>query len=169
MDASRIRKAGELIGHILAPEAAEQAKGWARFFSSWKSSAGDQLAAHSRPADVKNGIVIVEADHPGWIQLLQLRQESLLAGIKKAFPELGIRGIAFRLAGEKGGAGSLKAAPSPSGPSRRAAEPEEEPESPEEAAQRAGTIEETLSGVEDAAFKDLLASVADSLGRKKKG
>ncbi len=169
MDASRIRKAGELIGHILAPEAAEQAKGWARFFSSWNSSAGEQLAAHSRPADVKNGIVIVEADHPGWIQHLQLRQESLLAGIKKAFPELGIRGIAFRLAGDKGGAGSLKAAPALSGPSRRAAEPEGRPESPEEEALRAGSIEETLSGVQDAAFKDLLSSVADSLGKKKKG
>jgi hypothetical protein len=169
MDASRIRKAGDLIEHILAPDAAEQAKGWARFFSSWRSSAGDQLAAHTRPVDVKNGIVIVEAEHPGWVQLLQLRQESLLEAIKKAFPELGIRGIAFRLAGDKGGAGSLRAAPALGGPSRRAAEPEAEPESPEEEARRAGTIEETLSGVQDAAFKDLLASVADSLGKKKKG
>ncbi len=48
-------------------------------------------------AEVENGIVIVEADHPSWIQLLQMRQEEMLVAIRKGWPELSVRGIAFRL------------------------------------------------------------------------
>ncbi|TFG81891.1 MAG: DUF721 domain-containing protein, partial [Spirochaetales bacterium] len=98
MGDSRIRKAGDLLGAILTPEVASKAGDWAAFFGSWHKAAGDQLSAHSRPIDVRNGIVIVEADHPGWIQLLQMKQEYLLTVIARNYPTLDIRGIAFRLA-----------------------------------------------------------------------
>lgn len=51
-----------------------------------------------------NHVVTVEADHPGWIQLLQFRQGQLLAEIQARFPALEARALQFRLA-RKGGAG----------------------------------------------------------------
>jgi hypothetical protein len=42
--------------------------------------------------------LIVEAEHQGWMQLLQLDQDRILAEIQRRFPELEIRGIGFRLA-----------------------------------------------------------------------
>lgn len=154
----------------MGPKAADEAQGWARFFSSWNSSVGERLAAHSKPVDVRNGIVIVEAEHPGWIQLLQLKQEGLLAQLKKAFPELGIRGIAFRLQGAGGreigtppdyragaagaGSGSAEAA--------TASAQERVPDLGEAAA-----IQGSLAGVQDEGFKALLAGVAESLLKRK--
>jgi hypothetical protein len=42
-------------------------------------------------------VLLIEADHPGWIQILQTRQNELLTVAKRRFPDLDIRGIAFRL------------------------------------------------------------------------
>lgn len=151
-------------------KAADEAQGWARFFSSWNSSVGERLAVHSRPVDVRNGIVIVEAEHPGWIQLLQLKQESLLAQLKKAFPDLGIRGIAFRLQGSGGreiapapdskpdavGPGAGNAAAGTASAGAKVPDPAE-----------AEAIQESLAGVQDEAFKALLAGVAESLLKRK--
>lgn len=175
MDASRIRKAGELVERLMGPKAADEAQGWARFFSSWNSSVGERLAAHSRPVDVRNGIVLVEAEHPGWIQLLQLKQESLLAQLKRAFPELGIRGIAFRLQG----AGGREIAPPPEiRPGDRPAGTEMAAGSNGSAGASAGAagsgdrgpdpaekaaIQGSLDAVRDEGFKALLADVAESL------
>lgn len=158
MDASRIRKAGELVERLMGPKAADEAQGWARFFSTWDSSVGERLAAHSKPVDVRNGIVLVEAEHPGWIQLLQLKQESLLAQLKRAFPDLGIRGIAFRLQGS----GGREIAPPPdSKPGAEAVEAAV----PDPGA--AAAIQGSLAGVQDEGFKALLAGVAESLLNRK--
>jgi len=73
---------------------------FAEFFGSWKAIAGERLAAHSRISDIDKGLLIVEAEHPGWIQLLQLRQSEILGAATQRFPELGLRGILFRLARE---------------------------------------------------------------------
>ena len=62
---------------------------------------GQNLAAHSRIIDIKNGIVLVEADHPGWIQLLKIHQNYILKGLQIKFPELKIRNIVYRLKGNK--------------------------------------------------------------------
>jgi len=98
MDDSRVRKVSDLLGSILSPAMAAQADAWSSFHGFWNKAAGENLAAHSRPADVRNGIVFIEAEHPGWIQLLQMDQDKILDAITRKFPELGICGIAFRLA-----------------------------------------------------------------------
>ena len=63
---------------------------------------GQNLYEHSRIIDFKNGILLVEADHPGWIQLLQMHKQYILNGLNKASPDLHINTIAFRLKGRKG-------------------------------------------------------------------
>ncbi len=109
MDDSRIRTAAELISALISPKAAEAAGTWARVTGAWPGLAGDRAAAHSRIADMDNHVVTVEADHPGWIQLLQVRQGQLLAEIQARFPALEVKALQFRLA-RKGGAG-----PNPAG------------------------------------------------------
>ena len=53
--------------------------------------------AHSRIADLRAGVLTVEADHPGWLQLLQWHQGELVERLALAFPNLGIRALQFRL------------------------------------------------------------------------
>lgn len=158
MDDSRIRKAADLVGSILNPEIAGKAGAWSGFFASWTRAAGERLAAHSRPVDVRNGIVIVEAEHPGWIQLLQMSQDRILSSLASSFPELGLKGIGFRLAGE------TPPASRPTGeraaPGKRTSPGCEDSEGP---APNPQSLKDTLDSVSDPEFRDILSSLADSI------
>lgn len=66
------------------------------------SSFGSNIADHSRVVDLKNGILLVEADHPGWISLLQFYKNYILKGFKMALPELSIHNIVFKISGTRG-------------------------------------------------------------------
>ena len=54
---------------------------------------GTDIAAHSRVVDVKQGVVIVEVDHPGWLQVLQMKKAKILTEMKKRYPALGIENM----------------------------------------------------------------------------
>ena len=60
---------------------------------------GANLYAHSRVIDLKNGILLIETDHPGWIQTFRFYQKYILTGLKRKVPELEISSLAFRLRG----------------------------------------------------------------------
>jgi hypothetical protein len=102
MDDSRIKDVSALLSSFFDAEKLRQGEKYSDFFSSWAGFVGSRLAAHSRVADVNKGILIVEAEHPGWIQLLQFRQSSILEAVSKRYPEFNLKGIAFRLIEKKG-------------------------------------------------------------------
>ncbi|MGD9939812.1 MAG: DUF721 domain-containing protein [Clostridia bacterium] len=162
MDDLRARKASEIIGTILSPDVAAKAGSWSRFFGSWERAAGERLSAHSRPVDVRNGIVIVEADHPGWVQLLQLEQKRILDTIKRSFPELEITGIAFKTAKDR----SVYMPQDRSAGSDEAVTDDEPKEDNEDTGKR--TVKETIDAVEDQGFREILSSLAKEISRKGK-
>ena len=48
--------------------------------------------------DVRDGFLIVDVDHPGWIQMVRMRQASILQAARKAVPTAAVEGIRVRLA-----------------------------------------------------------------------
>lgn len=62
---------------------------------------GERLAGNTRVIDLKNGVLLVETDHPGWIQYLKTYQKFILNGLKMNLPDLTISSLAFRVTGEK--------------------------------------------------------------------
>ena len=78
---------------------------WKEIVESIKSNSingdniGKNMASHSRIIDFENGILLVEADHPGWIQMLGNYKKYILKGFQMKMPELKIETLAFRLAG----------------------------------------------------------------------
>jgi len=80
-------------------------KSWSYIIKSIKSNGingenlGLNLYSHSRIIDLKNEILLIEADHPGWIQTLRLYQKYILTGLKRGVPELKINSLAFRMKG----------------------------------------------------------------------
>ena len=112
-----MRKAGDIITAFFkerfGPEFMDTARSTAGLFSSWKEivmeiwprtygseQSKDDIpaaAVHSRIYEMERGILLVEADHPGWIMVLQTKQADLLSAVQKKYPELDVRGIAFRL------------------------------------------------------------------------
>ena len=115
-----MRKAGEIVTALFrdkfGQDFVETARQSAGLFSSWEqlatevwprrldmdSAKGDVPApgVHSRIRELERGVLLVEADHPGWIQILQTKQAELLSAVQRRYPELDIRGIAFRLSRE---------------------------------------------------------------------
>lgn len=80
-------------------------KTWRTTLESIRSNAkngenlGVNLYSHSRVIDLKNEILLIEADHPAWIQTLRIYQKYILTGLKRGVPDVKISSLAFRLRG----------------------------------------------------------------------
>ena len=101
------------VGNIGTSEANEICSVWKKVVSgvhSYKHESedsekripiGERLAGNTRVIDLKNGVLLVETDHPGWIQYLRMYQKFILTGLKMNLPDLKITNLAFRVTGEK--------------------------------------------------------------------
>jgi hypothetical protein len=96
-----MRKVGDLLSTIIDEKMIHKAQGYSKLFASWawmtKKHGIAAAADHSRIRELDRNILLVEADHPGWIQILQTKEHKLLADLQGQFPDLGINGISFRL------------------------------------------------------------------------
>jgi predicted nucleic acid-binding Zn ribbon protein len=92
-----VKKVGELLKDFLRERGWLAGNPYEPLFAEWKRIAGEALAGHSRLVDVQNGILLVEVDHPGWLQMLQLRKASILAAARRAAPQASVEGIRVRL------------------------------------------------------------------------
>ena len=162
MGDSRIKDVSSLLSAFFDEEKRRRGGLYSDFFGSWRQIAGERLAVHSRVRDIENGILIVEAEHPGWIQLLQLKQAQMLAEAVRLFPELGLRGISFRLRGDRAAGDPARdveggnTRPGPFGPGARApAEGPREEETPANAPGGAATLDE----ISDPALRALLGEL----------
>ncbi|MDR2186358.1 MAG: DUF721 domain-containing protein [Treponema sp.] len=113
-----MERAGDLLSSFFDKEFLKTAHGYSALFSSWRfllkeqfgPKIGDRVADHSRIKDLERSILLIETDHPGWIQILQTKQDQLLKAVRRRFPSLDIRGLSFRLSrngefsGPEGGA-----------------------------------------------------------------
>jgi len=116
-----MKKAGDIISALFrerfGSEFVDTARATSGLFSSWVQIAKEAwpqsgqdddagfedipaVAVHSRIKELERGILLIEADHPGWIQILQTKQGRLLSAVQQRYPELNIRGVAFRLSRE---------------------------------------------------------------------
>jgi hypothetical protein len=116
-----MKKAGDLLSAFFDEKMIHQAQGYSKLFGSWtqltKKHGIAAAADHSRIRELERNILLVEADHPGWIQILQTKGHKLLADLQSQFPDLAISGISFRLSrnppqGEKESQGGPEAADS---------------------------------------------------------
>lgn len=96
-----MKKAGDLLNFFLDNSVYSKATEYNDLFNSWKAIAGDRLAAHSWIKDLDRTVLIIEADHPGWIQILQTKQANLLSRVQRQFPELTISAMSFFLSKER--------------------------------------------------------------------
>jgi hypothetical protein len=154
MGDSRIKDVSSLLSSFFDVDKQSRGEQVSSFFASWSSFVGPRIAAHSRVADIDKGLLVVEADHPGWIQLLQLRQSSILENVAHRYPELELRGIIFRLAGQ--------AALVRTEPPERAKETDPTTETEVEKT----TLARALDDIDDPEFRALLSSLKKTMQGK---
>jgi predicted nucleic acid-binding Zn ribbon protein len=66
-------------------------------FKEWRKIAGEGIASHARLIDIQNGILLVEVDHPGWLQLVQMKSAALLAAARATAPLAVVEGLKIRV------------------------------------------------------------------------
>jgi len=87
-----MKKAGDLLKEFF-DNLGIPSKNPENIYSCWKEMSGKEIAENSRVIDIKNEIIIVETNHPGWIQIINLKKEQIVKKINEKFPEKGIREI----------------------------------------------------------------------------
>jgi hypothetical protein len=92
-----IEKPGDILPALFDQINVEKGKSSASLFRSWRNIAGDDLADHSHVVDIRAGRVRVEVDHPGWMQIIQMKKARILKVLKKRYPELNIRDLMITL------------------------------------------------------------------------
>jgi predicted nucleic acid-binding Zn ribbon protein len=93
-----MRKAGDVLRDFLKERGWPAEDPYAPLFRGWGDIAGRELGSRSRVVEIEDGVVVVEVDHPGWLQMLQLRKRSLLAAARKAVPGGRIEDLKGRMA-----------------------------------------------------------------------
>jgi hypothetical protein len=153
-----MKRAGELLSAFLDEKMLNKARGYSKLFLFWTQITQKyQIAAaadHTRILDIDHGILIVEADHPGWIQILQTKEHRLLSDLQRQFPELEIAGLSFRLS-----KGPIQAALAVEEPKETAAEDTAEAET--SAAE--SPYNNPYDNIKDEDFKNTLKSLEKSI------
>lgn len=98
-DNIHIRKASEILAALFNDETQQKGELYSSIFKDWKYVVGPKLSAHSKISNIKNNIVIVEVEHPGWLQLLQVQEKNILSKLQNKNPSLKLRGLSFKIAG----------------------------------------------------------------------
>ncbi len=97
-----MRKVGDILKDYLSERGWLTSNPYAPLFAGWNEVAGSSIAAHTRLVDVHAGVMIVEADHPGWLQMARMRKEALLSAARAVAPEARITDIRFLLGVREG-------------------------------------------------------------------
>jgi predicted nucleic acid-binding Zn ribbon protein len=99
-----MKTAGELVQEYLHNILSGKTGETIKLFTSWKhvindmfSVNGSEIAEHSRIVDIKDGILTIEADHPGWIFTLKTKTEEILKYYQNTFPDFNIEKNKFKL------------------------------------------------------------------------
>ena len=90
-----MKRADEILKNILENLHIEEEVPYSSFFNSWEKIAGIDIANHSGLDEVKNNILYISVDHPGWIQIIQLQKRGIMQRINSLFPELQIHSLRF--------------------------------------------------------------------------
>ena len=159
-----MKRAGEYLAAIIDVDLLKKAKTYSVFFSYWAQicqNCGMAAAAgHTRIRDLQKGILVVEADHPGWVQILQTKAQWILSQARRRFPELDIRGISLALS-----KGEIRDSPRPTDPAPRPV-PEPKPKPKDSPLPR--IARDAWERIEDKDFKDSLKRLERSIREREK-
>ncbi len=96
-----MRRVGDILREYLREKGWLTANPYGALFQDWGEIAGPALAGHIRLRDIRDGIMIVEGDHPGWLQMAGIRKEALLSAARAIAPAARLTDIRFVLAPQR--------------------------------------------------------------------
>ncbi len=89
------RQAGDILKELFSSMKISRRE--ETIFDVWPDLVGDEAAKHLKIQDIKSKTLLLTADHPGWVQMAQLRKNEILEKIKGRFPDKYIDNIKISL------------------------------------------------------------------------
>ena len=89
------RQAGDILKELFSSMKISRRE--ETIFDVWPDLVGDEAAEHLKIQDIKSKTLLLTADHPGWVQMAQLRKNEILEKIKGRFPDKYINNIKISL------------------------------------------------------------------------
>ena len=97
------RRAGDILKSLMDRIGATEGSAYVELFSSWREIVGERLADHSEPIDVRGTALVVQADHPGWVQMVMMKRRRIIAEVSRRYPTIPITGLHVRVRGDGAG------------------------------------------------------------------
>lgn len=88
-------KVGNYLEKYFSQKIIMEGNQYYNLFNKWEEICNTDIASHSRITEISNGNLIVEVDHPGWLQILKTKERQILKRIQTEFPELEISRISL--------------------------------------------------------------------------
>ncbi len=151
-----MRKAEDLIQSFLDSIGQAEGGSYSTLFRTWPEIVGEHIAAHSAPVDVRGTSLVIETDHPGWTQMIMIKQATILAQLKRRVPEITITGVTVRVRNDGGSTSHEAQAPEP------AIEPAPPPTPP------SADEKQALERIKDDEMRQTLRRLRDDLGGAEK-
>jgi predicted nucleic acid-binding Zn ribbon protein len=97
MDDDGLHRLGDSIDAVLRSLRGAGAAATAGVFGRWEEAVGVAVAAHSRPAVLDDGRLVVDVDEPGWATQLRYLEPELLGRLASVAGPDAVRSIDVRV------------------------------------------------------------------------
>ncbi len=91
------RSIGDILPDVMAGLETPQSENILILRQAWPELAGEQIARHSEPGFIKDFVLHIHVDHPGWMPELERSKRLLLQKLQSQYRELRIRRLNFLL------------------------------------------------------------------------
>ncbi len=93
----RIQRMGDVLANLLARRGYARVESTSAEAKAWGEVAGERFAPHSRPGNVRRGVLEVLVRSSAVMQELMFEKKRLLRDLAKQLPERKIRDLRFRV------------------------------------------------------------------------
>ncbi len=90
-----MKKAGDILNIFFNEIERKQSEDYLSFYQSWKKIAGNKIGENTTIKDIIDGTLFIEIDHPGWKQLIMIKEKNILRQINNKYPELSVKKIRY--------------------------------------------------------------------------
>ncbi len=101
------RPVAESLDRVARALGAPQARSLATLFSRWEAVVGPEIAQHTEPRSVRDGVLVLVVDQPAWAAQLRYLVPELLARIRAGVPHSEVAEVQIRVAGGAGLSGGI--------------------------------------------------------------
>jgi hypothetical protein len=151
-----VRKVDDLLQLFLDRIGQSEGAPYVGLFRGWRQIVGDRIADHAEPVDIRGTALVVEADHPGWVQMVLMSQARILRQLNRRYPELTITGLHIRVSDDRAAAAGAAAA-------GKAANPIDLPDTPPKAIEPSADETQALDRIDDTDLRGSLERLRQSL------